>query len=155
MRAAGGFGFFLLPALVGLHLLGALGFGVGGELVLDYGDGVRVVRAARVGEQLRDARPLGGFGQAAGIVGEVLVVADQVLLQFGFLEGGCRPRAGHAAGPPTECTAPYLRPVDRLAHRCSPHGYGTSGTTPGGQRPPAAGKGGGGGASSREGRLCG
>lgn len=60
---AGGFGFLLLAALLVLQLPGALAFGVGRELVLDHGVGVRVVHAASVGEQLHDARPLSDFGR--------------------------------------------------------------------------------------------
>ncbi len=57
----------------------------GGELVLDDGVGLRVVRPPGGGEQLRDAFPLADFGGVAFVVGQVL--------------GGRAPGAG-AAGLP-------------------------------------------------------
>ncbi len=105
---AGGFGFLLLEALLVLQLPGALAFGVGRELVLDHGVGVRVVDAAGVGEQLHDARPLSDFGRASLIVGEVLAVAVHVLLQLCVLEGGRRLRVAHAAGTRADRAAAAL-----------------------------------------------
>ncbi|MFF4021040.1 hypothetical protein [Streptomyces sp. NPDC001843] len=111
--AAGGL--LLLAVLLVLELLHAFVFGVGGELVLDDGVGLRVVDAAGGGEQLRDALPLADFGRAAFGVGQVLAVAFEGLLQPGFLERGRGPCGGHAGG--ADRAAADLRPVDRLAGR--------------------------------------
>jgi hypothetical protein len=111
-----------------------LGFGrccgFGGELVLDDGVGLRVVRPAGGGEQLRDALPLRDFSGAAFVVGQVLAVAVHVLLQPGVLERGRGLGGGHAGGTPADRAAADLRPVDRLAGR-GRAGRGDAGT-PGG-----------------------
>ncbi|MFE4337174.1 hypothetical protein ACFRQM_50045 [Streptomyces sp. NPDC056831] len=66
----------LLPLLLQLQPPEfGFGFGFGGELVLDDGVGLRVVRPAGRGKQLRDALPLSDFGGAAFVVGQVLAVA--------------------------------------------------------------------------------
>lgn len=100
---AGGELLLLLQAL----LLGFRGSLVGGEFVLDDGVAVRVAGPAGGGEQLRDALPLSDFGRAAFVVGQVLAVPVDVLLQPSVLErdgglGGGRWRcasAGSGAGP--------------------------------------------------------
>ncbi|MEU9438166.1 hypothetical protein [Streptomyces sp. NPDC048252] len=91
---AGGELLLLLEAL----LLGFRGSLIGGELVLDDGVGLRVVRPAGGGEQLRDAFPLADFGGAAFVVGQVLAVAVKVLMQPGVLERGRGLGGGHVGG---------------------------------------------------------
>ncbi|MFB7090859.1 hypothetical protein [Streptomyces sp. NPDC056296] len=106
---AGGELLLLLAAL----LLGFRVSLVGGDLVLDDGVGLRVVRPAGGNEQLRDALPLSDFGRTPFVVGQVLAVVVDVLLQPCVLGRG----GGHAGGAPADRTAADLRPVDRLAGR--------------------------------------
>ncbi|MFJ4274038.1 hypothetical protein ACIP29_26175 [Streptomyces coelicoflavus] len=112
---AGGKLLLLLEAL----LLGFRGSLVSGELVLDDGVALRVVGPAGGGEQLRDALPLSVFGRTAFVVGQVLAVPVDVLLQPGVLERGrgCGLGGGHAGGASADRTAADLRVVDRLAGR--------------------------------------
>ncbi|MDL5206319.1 hypothetical protein [Streptomyces sp. ALI-76-A] len=125
----------LLALLLQLHVpefffgFGGSG-GFGGELVLDDGVGLQAVGPAGGGEQLRDALPLADFGGAAFVVGQVLAVAVDVLLQPGVLEGGRGLGGGHAGGASVDPAAADLRPVDRLAGR-GRAGCGDTGTAAG------------------------
>ncbi|MEU7407662.1 hypothetical protein [Streptomyces sp. NPDC044948] len=99
---AGGELLLLLEAL----LLGFRGSLVGGELVLDGGVALRVLGPASGGEQLRDALPLSDFGRAAFVVGQVLAVPVDVLLQPGVLEHDGGLGGGHTGGASADRTGP-------------------------------------------------
>lgn len=115
-----------VAVLSGCRLPGTLSCGVSGPLVLDGGVGVRVVHAAGDGEQLLDALPFREFGQVAHVLGQVLMVAVE-LLQARSVESGDCFAVGHAESASADRGAAGSDPVGQVVRKDRRSGPGSIG----------------------------